>query len=193
MNELSKKIETLLFYEGGTLSKKVLKTALECEEGELVQALLALKDGLVGRGVQVYESATDVSLRAAPEIAGFLVEYEKKSLSETLGSASVEVLAVLLYRGPSSQTDIDSIRGVNSAISLRTLRMRGLITKDETEDDRGSARAAAKRGVYSLTSDALAHLGVTTEGDVADKDEIRKKLLAFEERTKAQTEKDGVH
>jgi segregation and condensation protein B len=193
MNELSQKIETLLFYEGGTLSKKTLRSALGCEEGEMVQALLNLKDGLQNRGVEVYESATDVSLRAAPEMAAFLAEYEKKSLSETLGSAAIEVLAVLLYRGPSTQGDIDSIRGVNSAISLRTLRMRGLITKDEIEDGGAGVRAAAKRGVYSLTSDALAHVGVTAESDVTDKEDIQKKLLAFEERAKAQTEKDGVH
>lgn len=192
MKDLAKKIEILLFYEGGTLSKKVLRGALMSKneagedvpvsDGDFVQALLSVKDGLKDRGVQLYESATDVSLRAAPELSGFLAEYEKKSLSENLGSAAIEVLAVLLYRGPSSQADIDSIRGVNSAMTLRVLRMRGLITKDEIEEGKGS------RNVYSLTSDALAHLGVTNEGDVQDREEIQKKLAAFEERTKAQTQ-----
>jgi segregation and condensation protein B len=191
------KIEALLFYEGGTMSKKALRAALgttsetgeqvALAEGELVQALLALKDGLKGRGVELYESSTDVSLRANPELAAFLADYEQKSLSENVGAAAIEVLAVLLYRGPSTQADIDSIRGVNSAISLRTLRMRGLVTKDEIEDG-GSSRAQARRGLYSLTSDALAHLGVTSEGNVPEREEIRTKLAAFEEKAKQDTQ-----
>jgi segregation and condensation protein B len=185
--ELAQKIELLLFYEGGTMTKKALREALVVgqpegavvDEGLLVQALLALKDALKGRGVELYESSTDVSLRGAPQFDQFLAEYEKKTLSENVGAAAVEVLAVLLYRGASSQAEIDSIRGVNSTMTLRMLRTRGLVTKDEVEE-----KGVVVRNIYSLTADALAHLGATHAADVPERDVIREKLVAFEEKMK---------
>ena len=46
------------------------------------------------------------------------------------------------------------MRGVNSSTSLRTLLLRGLIEGREDERDKRRIR-------YSLTPEALAHLGIT--------------------------------
>jgi chromosome segregation and condensation protein ScpB len=179
MNSLAHKIEGLLFYEGGTMTKKALKAALGCEDGALVVALSVLTDSLASRPLRLYESASDVSLRASPEMAEFLAVYDTRAASEGLGTAGLEVLAVLLYRGSSSQAEIDSVRGVNSAISLRTLRMRGLITKDEPTEGTGL------RPTYSLTADALANLGCSRRHDAPDYADIAAKLAGFEERFRA--------
>jgi DNA-binding PadR family transcriptional regulator len=64
-------------------------------------------------------------------------------------------------------------------MTLRMLRTRGLVTKDEVEED-----GRVTRNVYSLTSDALAHLGATTAADVPEREAIREKLVAFEEKMK---------
>ena len=53
----------------------------------------------------------------------------------------------------------DWVRGVNSSTSLRTLLVRGLIEGREDERDKRRIR-------YSLTTEALAHLGVARITDL---------------------------
>ena len=47
------------------------------------------------------------------------------------------------------------MRGVNSSTSIRTLLLRGLISSEEDPADRRRIR-------YRVTTEALAHLGVTS-------------------------------
>lgn len=181
MTDYAKKLEALLLYEGGTLSKKALCDALHCSQADLVQAAHLLMDALKDRGVRLVESSSDFSLQCAPECVPFLKEYDTGHMSEQIGAAAIEVLSVLAYRGASTQADIDSIRGVNSAISLRTLRMRGLVNKEEkTNAETGS------QYVYTLTAEALAHLGCVTEEDIPNRSAVRARLASFEERVAVQ-------
>jgi chromosome segregation and condensation protein ScpB len=176
--DLANKIEALLFYEGGTMQKRALLAALTCGEGELLVALLHLRDSLVGRGLQIIDSSTDISLRFAPSVAAFIEQYDGKQKQEALGAARIEVLAILLYRGASTQAEIDSIRGVASSISLRSLRASGYISKDDVAGENGT------RSVYTLTSDALVHLGFAAESDAPEYAATKDALRTFEDRLK---------
>jgi segregation and condensation protein B len=77
----------------------------------------------------------------------------KSELQDSLSNAAMEVVSIVAYRGPVSKTEIEAIRGVNCAYTLRNLLLRGLIERsDNPNDSRGY--------VYSISFDFLKKLGI---------------------------------
>lgn len=171
---LLQKIESYLFYEGGSASFKDL-VHVTGESLEDVREAVSLLEKNYGsdRGVTLITTESEVSLRTAQHCSKFIETLHKDSLAKEVGPASLEVLGILLYRGKSTQADIDTIRGVNSAFSLRNLRMRGLVQRN----------TGTTSPVYEISPEALAHLGITNIEDVPNRESIRNSLSAFESRT----------
>ena len=159
-------LEALLFAAGEPLEKKQLQTLLSLSEKQLAVVLEALAQSLKGRGVALIETAGEVELRTAPEAADILKKLREQELSRDLGKGSLETLAVVAYQSGATRSEIDWVRGVNSSASLRTLLMRGLIDGREDEKDRRRIR-------YTLTTEALAHLGITRLEDLPRMEELR--------------------
>lgn len=158
-------LEALLFAEGGPVEKKRLISLLGLKEPELKIALKALITQLDGHGVSVIETRGEIEMRTAPEAAGVVKKLRESELSRDLGKASMETLAVIAYGTDTTRGEIDWVRGVNSSASLRTLLMRGLI--DGREDERDKRRIR-----YSLTTEALAHLGIKNADELPRADEL---------------------
>ena len=148
-------LEALLFAEGGPIEKKRLCSLLGLKETELKVALKALIQQLDGHGVSVIETETEVEMRTARDAVAIVKKLRESELSRDLGKASMETLAVIAYQTGTTRGEIDWVRGVNSSASLRTLLMRGLIKGREDERDKRRIR-------YSLTTDALAYLGISS-------------------------------
>ena len=166
-------IEALLFASGESLEKKQLAKLLGIKDSELKIALKALKEQLNGHGVSIIETGSEIEMRTVSEASALVKKLRENELSRDLGKASMETLAVIAYQtggadgGGTGTTrgEIDWVRGVNSSASLRTLLMRGLIEGREAERDK-------RRTCYSLTTDALAHLGITRAEDLPRADEL---------------------
>lgn len=160
-------LHALLFASGGPVQKKQLAKLLDIKDAELELVLKAVSTSLKNSGVTLIETGTDVELRTAPEAAPIVKKLRENELSRDLGKASLETLAVIAYgSGPSSgvgigttRGEVDWVRGVNSSTSLRTLLMRGLIEGREDSSDKRRIR-------YNLTTEALAHLGITNTGEL---------------------------
>lgn len=161
----------LLFASGAPLEKKRLETLLGFEETELNIALEALSASLNGSGLTLIETANEVELRTAPEVAPLVKKLHESELARDLGKASLETLAVIAYQEGATRGEVDWVRGVNSSASLRTLLMRGLIEGREDEHDKRRIR-------YGLTTEALAYLGLSRARDLP-----RHAELALEAKT----------
>ncbi len=159
-------LEALLFASGEPLEKKQLAKFLGIKDNELAVALDVLSASLKGHGVVVVETREEVELRTAPEAAVVVKKLRESELSRDLGKASMETLAVITYQEGATRGEIDWVRGVNSSASLRTLLMRGLIEGREDERDKRRVR-------YSITTEALAHLGLTRAVDLPRAAELR--------------------
>lgn len=149
----------LLFASGDPLTKKELATLLDIKEPELKVVLKALAESLKDSGVTIIETATEVELRTNPEAAPIVKKLRESELARDLGKASLETLAVIAYQTGTTRGEINWVRGVNSSTSLRTLLMRGLIEGREDERDKRRIR-------YSLTTEALAHLGIANADEL---------------------------
>lgn len=171
----------LLFASGEPFEKKRLAKLLDIKDSELTIVLQSLSHSLSGNGLVVVETDTDVELRTAPETSDLIKKLRQHELARELGKGSLETLAVIAYQNGASRGDIDWVRGVNSSASIRILLMRGLI--EGREDDRDKRRIC-----YSLTTEALAHLGIARIEDLPRRAELRAKLqVAADEKEPAPT------
>ena len=162
-------VEALLFSLGGALSRKELAGHCGATSEQLARAIAYLAAYSAGRGVVLVESGDMVELRASAVAAALIEKARKETYDRDIGRAGMEVLAALVYRGAQSRAQIDFIRGVNSAQTLRTLATRGLVRKiPNPKDDR--------QFLYEPTTELFAHLGITRPADAPDYATVRQQL-----------------
>ena len=137
------------------MEKRELADLLGIDEDDLKMALSALSKTLAGRGLSLVDNGKEVELRTSPAASPLLKKLRESELSRDLGKAGLETLAAIAYKDGATRSEIDWVRGVNSSTSVRTLLLRGLVAGEEDTKDRRRIR-------YHLTTDALAHLGVTS-------------------------------
>lgn len=147
-------LEALLFASGEPLEKSQLAKLLDISLDQLAVVTEALDRSLAGRGLTLVETASELELRTSPEAADIVKSLRENELARDLGKGSLETLAVIAYQTGATRSEIDWVRGVNSSASLRTLLIRGLIEGKEDASDKRRIR-------YSLTPEALAHLGIS--------------------------------
>jgi len=183
-DSLEKLIESVLFFKGGALSAAELAKAANASAEEIQTALDGLQKSLEGRGIRLVREGNMAALATAPEAKELVERIRKEELEGQLGKAGLEALAVVIFRGPLTKSDIDYIRGVNCASILRSLMIRGLIERVENPDDKRSF-------LYRATPDLPAYLGVETVEALPGYAETRSEIeRVFAEREKAPTEEE---
>ena len=170
---LDAQIEAILFYKAEALSEEKLAELLNVSREEIVRGIETLEARLLGTGLTLMKSGDEVMLRVAPDGSALIERIAKEELSREIGKAGIETLAIVLYRGPITRSEIDYIRGVNSAFILRSLMIRGLVERSQAEGGGRSPR-------YAATFELLSHLGVAKKEDMPDYEATRTLLAAFE-------------
>ncbi len=180
-------LEAILFASGGPVEKKRLVALLDIREKDLATTTSALQASLASHGIALVETETDLELRTAPEAAAVVKTLRESELSRDLGKGSLETLAVIAYHGGLSagqtgatRSEIDWVRGVNSSASLRILLLRGLIEGREDVRDK-------RRQRYTLTTEALAHLGISSLDDLPRAEELSRATHAIVEASATET------
>lgn len=167
-------IEALLFMRGEPVTFKEMGKLLEIPVAEAELHTKKLQEQLADRGVSVVITSTAAELKTAPSVSEFITKVAKEELGNTIGKASLETLAIILYKGPVTRQQIEYIRGVNASAALRTLQMRGLITRTTNPDNQ-------RTYLYEPTTELFAHLGITTHTELPSYEEFVKELTALEE------------
>lgn len=181
MLSLSGKLEALLFVAGEPVKKSTLAKLLDIQQMELDTLASDLSRELSTRGLSLLSTETEMELRACAESFEVIKEFRELELSGDIGRASLETLAIILYKNGATRKEIDWIRGVNSSTSLRTLLLRGLIEKKDYDADKRLA-------YYVGTMDALAHLGVTSSNELPRYEEYSHELLLKQETSPSQSQ-----
>jgi segregation and condensation protein B len=166
-------LEAVLFASGEPLAKARLAKLLGISAAELAEAAQELSGALIERGIALIETDTELEVRTAPGAADTIKALRESELSRDLGKASLETLAMILYRGSATRSEIDWVRGVNSGAAIRSLTLRGLIERGEDAADKRRAR-------YTATVEALAHLGVRRKEDLPRYEEFTTTIRAEE-------------
>lgn len=168
------------------MSKKRLAQLLDIPIEELTPALHSLATRREGSGLALVESETEVALTVSPLAAETIEKAFEKDVGREIGDAGLEVLSILLYRGPSTRSAIDYIRGVNTSSTIRTLSSRGLVERIQNPAD-------AREYLYRPTVELLAHVGVTKLTDLPDYGKISSELAAFEQSSSPFSHNGDTH
>lgn len=166
---LSQKIEAVLFMKGESMTYKKLAELCDATKDEVVEATSELEAKLADRGIVLVRKEDAVMLGTNPELSSMLENMRKEELSKELSKASLETLAVILYKEGATRADIDYIRGVNSSFILRNLLIRGLVEKIIHPTD-------SRKYLYKPTFDLLGFLGVAQMSDLPEYTEMKKIL-----------------
>ena len=165
MNLLSQ-IESILFVASKPLDIKQIAKAVQKNESEVGEALenLQMKYNSDNSGIQILSENGMYQMSTNPANIEVVNLFIKDEVSGELTKAQLETLTVVAYRGPITRPELEQIRGVNCAVILRNLMMRGLVDEGESQDK--------ILPVYSLTVEALRHLGVSSVTDLPDYDTL---------------------
>ncbi len=157
------KIQTLLLLSHKPVKFKELATVLSEEVDDVKKYITSLREqfNTPDSGWWVVETNDAVQLVTNPSQADFIESYlEVEQLSE-LTRPALEALTIISYSGPIAKSTLDRIRGINCALILRNLMIKGLI---EEINDNGEKK-------YQVTMDFLKHLGLS---DIAELPEYAK-------------------
>ena len=164
--ELSSKIEAILFAKGEPMSIKKLVSFLEVSSDEAIEAINQLESNLSKRGIALVRKDDEIMLGTNSELSSLIEKLYKEELVKDLSKASLETIAIILYKNGATRSEIDWIRGVNSSFILRNLLIRGLVEKiTDTSDTR--------RFIYMPTFDLITFLGLSKIEDLPNYSEVR--------------------
>ncbi len=159
---LQPQLEAILFVASKPLTIKQLVTSSGAKQDEVKSALSLLieKYNTIESGIFILESEDTYQMTTNPEAASSIEKFVQKEITSELTRAQLETLTVIAYRGPLTRPEIEQIRGVNCALILRNLMMRGLVEENAGKDDLVPS--------YVLSIDALRVLGIKNVSDLPE-------------------------
>ena len=162
-SNLKATIEALLFIYGEPVKIKKLAQIIQTDEETVNKTLeemrLALESEDRGLKLVVYEG--EATLTTKSELGTILQGVIKEEMDAELTPASLEALTIIAYLGPCSRAEIDYVRGVNSAVILRSLAIRGLVTRRPDP-------ANGHNYLYQVTGELLRHMGLGTPEELPE-------------------------
>ncbi len=158
-------LEALLFLSNHPMSLAKLAELADASTDEVRAALDRIDERFSGEGtgIRLVRHAQSVQLATAPELSKLVLALQKDEQRAELTKPALETLTIIVYRGPISKAELDTIRGVNCSLILRNLMIKGLI---ETADSPGAVTR------YQVSFDFLRHLGVQRVEDLPDFDKL---------------------
>ncbi len=167
-------VECLLFVAGEPLGLPDLARALQCDEDAARAALSDLEARLesTGSGLQVVQIAGGWQLASRPEHGETIARLLARG-SNKLSRPALETLAIIAYRQPITQPEIEAVRGVASGSVVKTLVERGLIA------DVGRKQTVGRPILYATTREFLHYFGLSELSELPPLEELPEGVQAF--------------
>jgi segregation and condensation protein B len=129
-------LECFLFVSPDPVTPAQVADALEIDERAARDALEGLRERYTSPGLQVIRVAGGYQICTRTEHAEAVSRFLRPP-THRLSRPALESLAIIAYRQPITQPEMEAIRGVNCAGVVRTLQERGLIMEKGRKDTVG--------------------------------------------------------
>lgn len=156
------KLVTILFLSGDPLPINTIANILETTTTEIESHINELDSTLKSVGLSLLHNNDGLSIVTQSEQASLVETFWKEEFKGDLTPSTLQVLTMVAYLGNPTREQISYIRGVQSSQSIRTLTVRGLITRSGE--------------ICTLTTEAMKHLGITKVEELPDYESIHKSL-----------------
>jgi len=167
MNLISQ-IESILFVASAPTSVRKIAEVTQTNEEDVKNALLELqsKYNHEQSGLRILVVDDKIQMATSPENVALVEKFVKTEAMGELTKAQLETLTVIAYRGPITRPELEQIRGVNCALIIRNLLLRGLVEEKDVADK--------LLPVYTLSLEAVAHLGINNVSELEDYENLSK-------------------
>jgi len=146
-------LECMLFASPQPLAVKQVSEALHLEELDVEAAMHELRLDYAESGLQILRIAGGYQLCTRPEYAEYVSALLKPERTR-LSRAALETAAIIAYRQPITQPEIDAIRGVDSVGVVKTLVDRQLVKQV------GRKETVGRPILYATSEEFLNHFGL---------------------------------
>ena len=154
--ELSEaQLEALLFVAERPLTRREIAAVAGVDRATVDARLGDLEVTLADRGVRLVLSGDRVELVTAPDAGALIARYVGADAIR-LSPASLETLAIVVYRQPVTKAAVERIRGVDSDYTIRTLLHRRLVV------ELGRAETPGRPFLYGTGFEFLERFGLTS-------------------------------
>ncbi|MBD3311646.1 MAG: SMC-Scp complex subunit ScpB [Candidatus Magasanikbacteria bacterium] len=152
---MKSKIESILFVASKPLSSSQIAKALKIDKKKVEVLLKSLveKFNKPDSGIFIIKQGEKYQMCSNPDNKETVEGFVKTEVTDELTRAQLETLSVIAYLGPITRPELEQVRGVNCAVIIRNLLIRGLI---EEKMDKDKALP-----IYSISFEAMSHLGIT--------------------------------
>lgn len=168
-DDLKNVLECMLFVSPQPLTTKRIAQALQIDELEIDRLMHDLRLDFGNRGVHIIRVAEGYQMCTKSQYASY-VSLLLKPERQRLSRAALETVAIVAYRQPITQPEVEAIRGVNSDGVMRTLTDRGLIRQLGKRDTPGRPM------MYGTSDEFLCHFGLNDLSELPDIDAIELSL-----------------
>lgn len=169
-------IESLLFVSGEALHIKDISSILECSEEYTARLLEELREKYEDdqRGIILININEEYMLVTKSENSDFVQKLLKTNSRQALSRASLETLAIIVYRQPITRIEIDEIRGVKSDKAVQTLLEKNLIKEG------GKKKVPGRPVMFVTTEEFLRYFGLQSLNQMPSLEEFIKEELEYE-------------
>lgn len=152
-------LEGYLFVVGNEgITYTQIMTALEIDETKLNSLINELEKDYEreDRGIAINKFGDSLKLTTKKEHKEYYEKLLEVEQNEVLSQAVLETLAIIAYNNPSTKSQIEAIRGVDSTYAIKKLMFRNLI------EEKGRAETLGKPRLYGVTNQFLDYMGLTS-------------------------------
>ncbi|MDP2692456.1 MAG: SMC-Scp complex subunit ScpB [bacterium] len=162
---LQSQIESILFIASKPLKPSAIAKALGRSVYEVEEAVEFLRGKYnTDSGINILQVDESIQMATNAKNLEVIEGFIKDEVAGELTKAQLETLTVIAYREPVTRPELELIRGVNCALIIRNLLIRGLV--EEVDD------AEKIVPVYRLSFEALRHLGIADVSELPDYTEM---------------------
>ena len=173
--ELQRSIEALMFISGDGLAPKDIADGLNQSSQRIKAALNVLVEEYIQKagGIYIESKGGKYQFKTAPSIFEHIQLFLKEKKKETLSRAMLEVLAIVAYRQPITQFELDELRGVKSRSIVTALVSKKLVKI------MGQKETAGRPTIYGTSREFLEYFGLKSLRDLPELKELKE--LNFDE------------
>lgn len=164
--KLTSTLESLLFISVRPMSIRKLAELAHASAEEVMSTLdeLSQRFNTDDSGIHLIRQSQTVQMVSSPLNSKIITAFLKEEQAGELSRPALEALTIIAYRGPISKIQLDTIRGVNCALILRNLMIKGLVEAKNHKDKYQTS--------YQVTSDFIRYLGLHAIRDLPDYEQL---------------------
>lgn len=174
MNKISQ-LEAVLFVVGDEgIGLEELSYLLEEPTASIYQLIQTLNQNYQDNensSLNILEVGNHFVLTTKKEFASLLKKYAQSPMSNRLSQAALETLAIVAYKQPITRSEVDEIRGVQSAGSVQKLAARQLI------EEKGRVEGPGRAILYGTTEYFMDYFGLKDLEELPDIQSMEEELL----------------